>query len=132
MSDEPDLDGEQTRQPALGDQAELPACVACGACCFFDDPRYILVFEEDETRLGGQADLLTHWVGSRRFMRIEDGHCAALRVEAHGAYVCSVYENRPRLCREFERGSLQCTRERTLKTPRALAALRKLKNEPAE
>jgi Fe-S-cluster containining protein len=42
-------------------------------------------------------------------MRLDDGWCAALDRET---YMCSIYENRPWICREFEMGSYECIDER--------------------
>jgi Fe-S-cluster containining protein len=66
-----------------------------------------MLYEEDSERLGEQADALTHFIRGRCFMRVVDGHCIALRHEG-GEWLCSVYEQRPLLCREFERGSKTC------------------------
>ena len=86
---------------------DLPECTACGVCCFFDDPRYVMVFEEDEPRLGALASELTVFIAGRRYMKAVDGHCIALRREGMH-WLCSIYEQRPRLCREFARGIPTC------------------------
>ena len=57
----------------------------------------------------------TRFVGNRCFMRMSEGHCIALRREASGLQLCSVYERRPRICRELERGSPACAAERLRK-----------------
>ena len=52
-------------------------------------------------------------------MAMEGGRCAALRVDrGRREFVCTVYERRPALCRELERGSPQCQGERDLKAER--------------
>ena len=74
---------------------------------------------DDWTRLGNAADGVAHFIGHRAFMRMREGHCAALEVRcvADGApeFFCTVYENRPQICRDLARGSPQCAGERTLK-----------------
>ena len=52
------------------------------------------------------AETLTRWQGTRCFMAMSDGHCAALVIDAgSGRFSCSVYADRPDTCRELERGS---------------------------
>jgi uncharacterized protein len=85
----------------------LPPCTDCGFCCFFPDPRYVMVFESDLERLGARAAELTFEVGGRVFLRSVDGHCVALRQDGE-RFLCSIYEQRPSLCREFERGNETC------------------------
>ena len=41
--------------------------------------------------------------------RLADGWCAALD---RNTMLCSIYEKRPLVCREFEMGSYECTIER--------------------
>ncbi|GIU11763.1 zinc/iron-chelating domain-containing protein [Shewanella sp. c952] len=47
--------------------------------------------------------------GAETMLRLEDGWCAALDRET---LMCSIYENRPWICREFEMGSYECRVER--------------------
>ena len=44
-------------------------------------------------------------------LRLDDGWCSALDRES---FRCSIYENRPLICREFEMGSYECHEERAL------------------
>lgn len=102
----------------------LPSCLACGACCFSRRSDYVRVTGADHARLGDDAERLTHFEGSRCFMRMEDGHCAALIVDpVRGEHVCGIYEKRPDTCRTLERGSPACDAERLGKAGRAVAAL---------
>ncbi len=79
---------------------------------------------DDHARLGDDAALLVVFHGNRAFMRMEDGHCAALRVDgAAGSFVCGVYERRPETCRALARGSGACAGERATKQDRPVAAL---------
>ena len=89
---------------------EAPQCVECGKCCLFGDSRYVMLFDEDTARMTESDRQLTHWGNGRCFMRVTDHHCAALVLEG-GRFVCSIYERRPRLCREFPRGSAACRKE---------------------
>ncbi len=97
----PVVDAEHT------ERAEVPECIECGICCNFDDPRYVWIFEDDEARLTDEDKKLTHWDNGRLFMRVKDGHCAALEVK-DGLSICSIYERRPFLCRDFVRGGELC------------------------
>ena len=99
--------------------ADAPECLECGTCCFSDLERYIRVTGDDHERLGEQAARLTTFLGNRCFMRMEGGHCAALIIDRRERrFVCSIYEQRPALCRELDRGSPQCAGERALKASR--------------
>ena len=113
---------------------EPPDCLACGTCCFSTLPTYLRVSGDDHERLGEDAERLTHFVGNRCYMRIEEGRCAALVIEPEeGRFVCSVYERRPSLCRELERGTPACAGERDLKgdrPPILLARLRRARSRP--
>jgi hypothetical protein len=87
----------------------------------------VRVMGDDYERLGEAAEDLVHFVGNRAYMRLAEGHCAALRVELSGRFVCTVYETRPDACRDLERESPQCAGELFTKVGRAserLVALR--------
>jgi Fe-S-cluster containining protein len=51
-------------------------------------------------------------------MRIVDGHCVALRIDRSAGFLCSVYDRRPQICRDLERGSPQCAGELAEKSAR--------------
>ena len=53
---------------------------------------------------------LDEW-GGESMLRLEDGFCSALDRET---FMCSIYENRPWICREFEMGSYECNIERNV------------------
>jgi hypothetical protein len=84
---------------------------------------YVRVTGTDWERLEEAADRLAHFVGNRAFMKMSEGHCAALEVRrADGGaaeFFCSIYERRPQVCRDLARGSAECDGERTLKGMRA-------------
>ncbi len=104
----------------------IPAdCLTCGACCFSQLPTYVRVTGNDWERLGGRAETVAHFVGSRAYMKMAEGHCAALAVregEVGREYYCTVYDQRPQVCRDLARGSPQCEAELEQKAARAAAA----------
>jgi len=83
---------------------------------------------DDHARLGEDAERLVEWIGNLAFMKL-DGEgdvrrCAALVVDARsGTFACSVYENRPQVCRDLERGSGACRGELAAKGDRPKRAL---------
>jgi uncharacterized protein len=106
---------------------EPPPCLECGTCCFSNLERSVLVTGDDYERLGDAVEELVQFIGHRAYMRLADGHCAALRVEPAGRFVCTVYETRPNACRELERASAQCHGELFTKKGRAAARLIELR-----
>jgi Fe-S-cluster containining protein len=73
------------------------------------------VFGQDLDRLGEEAaKALTHTELGRVYMRMSDGHCAALQLDA-GAFRCGIYHRRPEACRALARGSSACLDERSTK-----------------
>jgi uncharacterized protein len=102
-----------------------PECLACGVCCFSRLETYVRVTGDDHARLGDRSDDLVRFDGNRAYMRMIDGHCAALRIEKKSRQlVCSVYETRPEACRNLARGSSACRGEIATKHERPLIALR--------
>jgi uncharacterized protein len=102
----------------------MDECTRCGACCFSESARHARVTGDDHARLGPDADRLVVFVGNQAFMRLagEEGtrHCAALIIDpARGTFLCGVYDRRPSVCRELERGSGACEGERAAKGERA-------------
>jgi Fe-S-cluster containining protein len=47
--------------------------------------------------------------GAEPMLRLDYGWCSAIDRET---FKCSIYENRPFICREFEMGSYECISER--------------------
>jgi Fe-S-cluster containining protein len=102
-------------------------CLACGRCCFAGE-NYVQVYEEDLVTLGPR-NVSTYVVGStlpadrlragengsERYMRMSDGHCAALD-PTPGRWACRIYEDRPLLCRVYEPGSPACLAARARPT----------------
>lgn len=89
----------------------LPECLDCGACCFAAHARHVPVTGADHARLATDEKKLAVFEGTRCFLRVEDGKCAALAI-IDGRYVCSIYERRPQVCRDLERGGGACVHER--------------------
>ena len=83
----------------------IPAdCLTCGACCFSQLPTYVRVTGEDWSRLDERAESVAHFVRTRAFMKMRDGHCAALAIregKEGREYFCSVYGQRPQVCRDL-------------------------------
>jgi hypothetical protein len=72
---------------------------------------------DDWERLGAEAERKAHFIGNRAFMRMNDGHCAALEVRGSTSsrakeFFCTLYEKRPQICRDLARGSPECEGER--------------------
>ncbi len=91
-------------------------CLRCGACCTSPSARHVPVTGRDWDRLADRADELTDWTESHAFMRMERGRCIALADDADRLR-CTVYERRPDVCRELERGGPACEAERARKLP---------------
>ncbi len=98
-------------------------CCECGACCFSQSDSYVPVTEADITRLGEGASALTARVEGQLYLRMKDGHCAALE-HMEGDWVCGIYALRPEACRQLKRGSPDCLAERTLKRRLAISTSR--------
>jgi Fe-S-cluster containining protein len=105
-------------------ERDLPECIECGVCCFSTLDRYVEVKGSDYARLGDNAEPLVHFIGNRAYMRIADGHCAALAVDVEQRrFFCTVYDRRPDVCRDLARGSPACEGERASKKERPLRSL---------
>jgi hypothetical protein len=87
---------------------QVPAdCEACGACCAFESATFVPLSVEDLERLAQAGEALAHTESGQAYMRMDDGFCAALERFPGGAR-CTIYEQRPELCREFRQGSSEC------------------------
>ena len=82
-------------------------CVACGACCFSKNPRYLVLLPEDRERPLPPDGLIGD--SGRSFVAFSCGHCTFLRLDA-GRALCAVYAHRPQACRAFRAGSFECGR----------------------
>ncbi len=87
---------------------QLPAtpavtCSTCAACCC-----QLEVMLITDTGVPERFIETDEW-GGDVMARLDDGWCAALDRDS---MLCSIYENRPLICREFEMGEADCLEER--------------------
>ncbi len=78
-------------------------CSNCQACCCS-----LEVFIISDTNVPHQHICVDEY-GGESMLRLDDGWCSALDRDT---LMCSIYENRPWVCREFEMGSYECINER--------------------
>ena len=87
----------------------LPAaeitCANCEACCC-----RLEVMVLTDTGVPDQYLATNEW-GCEVMGRLDDGWCAALDRDT---LMCSIYQNRPWVCREFEMASYECITEREI------------------
>lgn len=80
-------------------------CSNCQACCCKLEVMII-----SETGVPDEHISRDKW-GGETMLRLDDGWCSALDRET---LMCSIYEKRPWICREFEMASYECKTEREL------------------
>jgi len=78
-------------------------CANCEACCC-----RLEVMVLTDTGVPDQYITNDSW-GGEVMARADDGWCVALDRDT---LMCSIYENRPWVCREFEMASHECITER--------------------
>ncbi len=78
-------------------------CDTCQACCCRLEVMIIT-----DTGVPERHIKTDKW-GAETMKRLEDGWCSALD---RNTKMCTIYENRPWICREFEMGSYECISER--------------------
>ena len=97
-------------------------CLGCGVCCFSTLDTCVRVTGIDWERLGVETGRVAHFIGNRAYMKIKDGRCAALEArrmaDGEAVFFCTVYQNRPQVCRDLARGSPACRGERATKAGR--------------
>lgn len=81
-------------------------CSNCQACCCRLEVMII-----SDTGVPEHHIAHDQW-GGETMLRLDDGWCSALDRET---YMCTIYDNRPWNCREFEMGSYDCLDERAIK-----------------
>ncbi len=79
-------------------------CANCEACCCRLE---VLLITETGVP---EACIETNEWGGRRMARLDDGWCPALD---RNTMLCTIYEQRPWVCREFVMGAYECLSERT-------------------
>jgi Fe-S-cluster containining protein len=84
--------------PLLPD--DFPACAGCGKCCH-------LVVELDPLLDHVPEELVVEHDGVRCMEQRGNGACVALDPTTR---LCTIYESRPQVCRDFSRGESLCVR----------------------
>jgi Fe-S-cluster containining protein len=92
------IDIKNVTEPAI-------TCSSCQACCCRLEVMIITDTGVPERHIAVDE------FGSETMLRLEDGYCSALNREN---FMCTIYENRPWICREFEMGSYECRDERAV------------------
>lgn len=90
---------------------DLPACIGCGRCCH-------LVVELSSATDRVPEALVVERDGVRYMDQQGDGACVALDRRTQR---CTIYAQRPQVCRDFKRGEDLCRRA-VLGRPGALAS----------
>ena len=78
-------------------------CANCEACCCRLEVMLI-----SDTGVPNNFIETDKW-GGQTMARLEDGWCSALD---RNTMICTIYEKRPWVCREFEMGEYECISER--------------------
>jgi len=84
-------------------QPEKVTCSSCLACCC-----KLEVFLLTDTGVPARYIAVDEW-GGQTMRRRDDGWCAALD---RNTMLCTIYDRRPLVCREFATGSDECIAER--------------------
>lgn len=79
------------------------SCATCQACCCRLEVMII-----SDTGVPERHIAVDEW-GGETMLRLADGWCSALDRET---FLCTIYQNRPWICREFAMGSHECSDER--------------------
>ncbi|MDA9599077.1 YkgJ family cysteine cluster protein [bacterium] len=79
------------------------SCSSCRACCC-----KLEVLLITDTGVPKEHINTDQW-GTETMARMDDGWCSALNRDT---MMCTIYELRPWVCREFEMGSNECKTER--------------------
>ncbi|MDB6095291.1 MAG: hypothetical protein JWM32_2853 [Verrucomicrobia bacterium] len=79
---------------------DIPPCAGCGKCCH-------LLVELDDRVDDVPEELVVEHSGVRCMDQHGDGACVALDP---GTRMCTIYERRPQVCRDFNRGEALCRR----------------------
>ncbi|WP_348981551.1 YkgJ family cysteine cluster protein [Marinomonas sp. UCMA 3892] len=77
-------------------------CSNCQACCCRMEVMII-----SDTGVPDKHISVDKW-GGETMLRLDDGWCSAVNRDT---FLCTIYENRPWICREFEMGSDECREE---------------------
>jgi Fe-S-cluster containining protein len=93
---------------------EPPECVTCGVCCTL--PLVVTVPRGDEKRLTEYWEVVVDDVVVDRVIGrdLVTGRCINLEGTLGEKVGCSIYEDRPNICRVFEAGSDRCLEYRRI------------------
>ena len=80
------------------------SCSNCQACCC-----RLEVMILTDTGVPDRYVAVDKW-GAETMLRLDDGWCAAVDRET---FMCTIYDRRPLVCREFDMGSYECEVERS-------------------
>jgi len=80
------------------------SCANCEACCC-----RLEVLLLTDTGVPERFIEIDRW-GGMTMARLDDGWCAALD---RNTMMCTIYQKRPLVCREYEMGDVDCIIERT-------------------
>jgi Fe-S-cluster containining protein len=99
---------ERLVDPETGEELD---CTRCGACCESGEGNILIVAEDlVRWRRSGRHDLADNTdeghFGERAFPT-SLGACVYL-TRPEGRSICSIYDDRASVCREFQAGSWQC------------------------
>jgi Fe-S-cluster containining protein len=87
---------------------DAPLCLDCGACCHSGNAQLVELMGLDTVQVPS-AHTQRAADGSQHMRMVADPAHDCLVCAAFGAgNACKIYEQRPFLCREFERGSAEC------------------------
>jgi Fe-S-cluster containining protein len=97
------------KTPSAEPAASPVTCATCAArCCRLE----VMLMGEDDVPV--ELTEVDAW-GGTVMARLDDGRCAALDRQT---MLCTIYERRPTICRDFEMGGYDCLTERA--TPVAI------------
>ncbi len=85
----------------------VPDCLTCGACC--REAYHSVTIDDDDPVIAAHPSLIVHRETYKEILRKGD-RCAALSGGPPGdaGYLCAIYDDRPRCCRDLERGGEHC------------------------
>ena len=91
-----------THEAPRNNERPLISCAACNACCC--KLEVLLIGDDNVPERLTVEDVGGGWV----MRRLDDGWCAALDRETMR---CTIYEDRPGICRDYEMGGDDCLEE---------------------
>jgi len=87
----------------LNDNPPIVTCASCKACCC--QLEVMLMGDDEPPSKFTTQDQWGGWV----MHRLDDGWCAALD---RATMLCTIYERRPFICREYQAGDSDCLSQR--------------------